>query len=255
MASNLTDFECTCENELFGCYYSADECLGLYCKKCWKEWLLLEFAGKDVDSVVEHDGKTYYSTVIPHHGGPCESPMLQVTSSREEIIPQYVAESVKPGDQVMWRRPWVVWHHAIVEEVNGCEVKLIHFAKEGKQIVIHRETIDARNEFGQMYLVVYNEAVRRCNPSELVLARARGLLGTTGYQLLSRNCENFATFCKTGVSVNLQRQWFLNKLEEIGKCIWNTASAKITSSLIKVTEFCCCRCYTINFICNNRTVW
>lgn len=231
----LHDFECVCENKQFGCLYSADERLGLYCMKCWKEWLRFEYAGESIDSVVEEGGITYYS---PFQERSHESlPVLQVTSSREEIIPDYAAECVKPGDHVMWQRPWVIWHHAIVEEVTGCNITLIHFAKDKKQVVIHRATVDARYEFGQMYLVSYNETVRRSNPSELVLARAQALIGTTGYQLLSRNCENFATFCKTGVNVNHQCQWFLDKLEEIGKSIWNTAKARIISSLLKVCEF------------------
>ena len=176
-----------CKNNTeFASYFNGEECLGVYCRKCWKEWLLTDYIHRDVDSVLSHDGNTYFS---PVQQKPRESPLLQVTSSREEIVPDYVAESVKPGDHVMWHRLTFILHHAIVEEVDGCNVTLIHFAKEEEQVVIHRKTVDARTEMGKMYLISYGEESREIQSIRAGVSPRRALIGTTGYQLLSRNCE------------------------------------------------------------------
>ncbi len=43
-------------------------------------------------------------------------------------------------------------------------------------------------------------------PAELIAAAAEAMLGTTGYNVLSNNCEHFATYCATGVSQSLQAE-------------------------------------------------
>jgi len=38
------------------------------------------------------------------------------------------------------------------------------------------------------------------SPGEVVVQRALGSLGTKGYDLLNRNCEHFARWCRSGVA-------------------------------------------------------
>lgn len=229
----------------FGEYIHGDEILGIFCKTCWKEWLLPIYVSDYHDSIRKHNGIIYKA---PLRQRPTALQLLQVTSSREEINPNFVAESVKPADHVMWHRPYVIWHHAIVKDVSGYFVTLIHFSKdENGNCAILRSTVDARNERGTMYLVEYSENIRRYNPPELVIARAEALIGTTDYQLLKRNCENFATFSKTGLNIAHQKGWFENKVNELAKGIGRIAGKEIIlPTLLKVS--CSSAYYSLNRI-------
>lgn len=228
----LEDLQCPCNESKFTKYYSADECLGFFCQSCWKEWLLEEFLPAPRDPEVTYNGKRYLS---PIRTDIQESELCQVSTSRDEVTPNYVAESLKPGDHIMWHRPYLIWHHAIVEDVSGKMVTLIHFSKrDDKDASIMRSEVDITEEWGQLYLVNYNAQVCQYNPSELVLARAKALIGMTGYQFITKNCENFATFCKSGVNTNQQSQWFYNKAKEILHSIWQNANFKFVSTLFKV---------------------
>ena len=111
----------------------------------------------------------------------------------------------------MWHYD-LYWHHAIVEEVGVSTVTLIEYNSKGE---IVRSSRNVAENKAPLYLVAYTEGISRFNPVQLVLARANSLLGLEGYNLLKRNCENFATFCKTGVNCNQQQNWFKKRITDI----------------------------------------
>jgi len=181
--------KCPCEKSDIASYYSDEECLGIRCKSCKKEWSCLKLE---------------------------ESELYPLTTSREKINPKYVAGQIKPGDHIMWYRIPFEWHHAIVEDVNGTMLTLIHYKKETDSKVLVRTVTDAEKEQGTLYLITYSPEVKQYNPPKLVLARARDLIGMDGSTIIKKNGENFATFCKSGINTKQQPEWFNNRLEEIG---------------------------------------
>jgi hypothetical protein len=56
----------------------------------------------------------------------------------------------------------------------------------------------------------------RCDPPRIVVRRALGQLGATGYNLLWNNCEHFATWCKRGRAQSAQVQTYKRRLAATG---------------------------------------
>ena len=212
------DLQCKCKESWKAGYFFDDEHLGFVCQSCWKEWLLEEFVQITEEDPVCHNGKTYLSPVR-NSSALKEASQYQVTPSREKIVPDYAAESLKRGDHIMWHNN-LYWHHAVVEEVQGSNATLIEYTKIeytkiNSKLVIARSTRDLTKKEEPLFLVVYSEHVRHFNPVELVLARANSMLGMKDYHPLKRNCENFATFCKTGVNSNQQKEYLKKRVTDI----------------------------------------
>ncbi|XP_052781200.1 uncharacterized protein LOC128217836 isoform X1 [Mya arenaria] len=71
--------------------------------------------------------------------------------------------------------------------------------------------MDPLKENGDLYRINYS-SIPDENSAELVVARTKVLqsLSTIGkycYNFFINNCENFATFCKTGFSISYQLEW------------------------------------------------
>ena len=215
MDLQLIDLPCRCEASLTLVYYSGDEHIGFVCQSCWKEWLLERFVQDTEEEPVHHDENTYLSPKR-NISSVRENNQFQVTTSREEIIDEYPPESLEPGDHVMWHRGLGYWHHAVVEKVKGTVVNFIEYKPTDSDFEIIRSEKDfAEKKNLPLSLVKYADDVCESNPAELVLARAKSLLGSKGYHLLNRNCETLATFCKTGVKSSQQKGWLKKKLKNI----------------------------------------
>ena len=103
----------------------------------------------------------------------------------------------------MWERPRGVCHHAIVRKHTESShmLDVIHWAPSGcKKIIIREDRIDLNKEIGTLYKIKYEKEMASGNPSDLVIKRASALLELEDYNFFIRNCENFARFCKTGIS-------------------------------------------------------
>ena len=112
-----------------------------------------------------------------------------------------------PGDHIMWERPCGVCHHAIVKEHTESShmLNVIHWAPNGcRKIMIREDRMDLNKEIGCLYKIKYEKEMASRNPSDLVIKRASALLELEDYNFFIRNCENFARFCKTGISFNKQ---------------------------------------------------
>ncbi len=121
------------------------------------------------------------------------------------------------GDVAAWYRPTKsIWHYALVLQAERNKLRVIH--NNGYGIGVVEEDIDVTGTgkaAGDLYVMEYEENVLRENPVELVLARARARLGET-YNIVSNNCETFATYSKLGIQKSLQLYYWLRKAAESG---------------------------------------
>lgn len=69
------------------------------------------------------------------------------------------------------------------------------------------EEINVEEEWGDFYRFEYSQEIIDENPPEKVIKRAVSQIAYTNYHLLRRNCEHFATFCKTGIWFSTQVAW------------------------------------------------
>ncbi|KAJ8046404.1 hypothetical protein HOLleu_05060 [Holothuria leucospilota] len=191
--SKLSDYHSTtgCQGEIRPYQDSKpkDDIVGFYCSLCKKEWLS--------DDFMKHQSPEMSFKPVEHHVLPTFS-YFQVSDTGSFVRWKNV-KVLKPGDHIAWLRFISYWHHAIVEEINEEEITVIEWSSRG----IRRTRRTKFNFWGNccyspMYKVFYPEKVLDQNPSKLVLLRARTRLNESGYDLLSDNCEHFATFCKTG---------------------------------------------------------
>jgi len=110
----------------------------------------------------------------------------------------YDKSLLKKGDHVCWHRPYAIWHHAIVTDVEG-KVRIVHYS--GLIVVDEVDMPEdgckpgcLEEECDSLYRVNYQD----CYNSEYTVLRARQLLGENRYNLIERNCEHFSRWCKTG---------------------------------------------------------
>jgi hypothetical protein len=90
-------------------------------------------------------------------------------------------------------------HHA-VDLGNGT---VVHFAGPGKEKTFVSVRVDTFQDFaggGTVWVRVYGQ---RLDPEETV-RRAEAMLGATGYDLISNNCEHLASLCITGFAESRQ---------------------------------------------------
>lgn len=142
-----------------------------------------------------------------------ENNVLLVQSSRSRITD---IDQLEPGDHIAFHRPYVIWHHSIVIEVNVSDntLKIINWQSENGTIGIIEQQIDVSKELGELYRIEYPSEILYENPRSLVISRARSRLGETGFHIFDENCESFATFCKTGISKSHQYIWLVAKTWE-----------------------------------------
>jgi len=90
-------------------------------------------------------------------------------------------------------------HHA-VDRGDGT---VVHFAGPSQDKVLVSVRIDSFEDFaggGTTWVRAYGQ---RLDPEETV-ERAESMLGTTGYHLISNNCEHLASWCVTGTAESRQ---------------------------------------------------
>ena len=191
-------------------YYDGDELLGAFCVKC--EWEYLKEAllvSPSQENCLYLGKENFYKKTVAID--TTDSSVHMVHPTRTEITNlSLCADYLKPGDHIAWKRPYVIWHHALVTAVDTerNKVRVIHWSSQkGETAQITEELIDLKKERGKLYRMDYSEEVIKENPPRLVLARARSRLGDKGYDLFRDNCESFAAFCKKGVERSQQVRW------------------------------------------------
>lgn len=144
---------------------------------------------------------------------------------------------VNSADHIGFRRPYLLWHQAIVINVDAKNGRLliVHYKKEGGSIIVKEEWIDVEKEWGDLFRFDYPAEVLVRNPTKKVIERARSKVGEEGYDLFSNNCQHFATFCKTGVKESPQVNWASAKVHEAYDVMRNKMSVEINLSPLPVT--------------------
>lgn len=104
------------------------------------------------------------------------------------------------GDQIYVMRPFIgldsVYQHHGIDCGDGT---VIHFRK-GDEAVISRTSYETFARGNPVFVKTYSASYI----PDVVIARAESRLGERQYNLLTNNCEHFATWCKTGQSVSYQ---------------------------------------------------
>ena len=212
---------CACGNSdtaRFRRYWEGDEeeqsLLGVACAPCGQEWLQGEYINTEGEGrLVFGESEFRKNVTVPDE----VQTSLQVRGSRTKIGSNDI-HILKPADHITWHRPYIIWHHQIILEVNihNRKVLVAHWTKvEGansNKTRICKEWLKFDDQLGDLYRIDYPDDVTEKNPPNLVIARALSRLDETGYGLLKNNCEGFAAFCKTGVSESCQTHWFWAKL-------------------------------------------
>ena len=192
--------------------------LGVACAPCGQEWLQGEYVNTEGEErLVFGESEFRENVTVPD----AVQTSLQVRGSRTKIGHNEI-HILKAGDHITWHRPWIIWHHAVILEVNvhTRQAHVVHWEKtdcadDSNKIRICKEWLKLDDQLGDLYRIDYPDDVTEKNPPNLVIARALSRLDETGYGLLKNNCEGFAAFCKTGVSESCQTHWFWAKFKEI----------------------------------------
>ena len=116
-------------------------------------------------------------------------------------LPVTRVRELKTGDHIKWKRSAGYDHHAVVESVHEddwgrLEVDIIEFGGRSKNdAAIRRNTVYSLSGIYKYIYGIYD----KCYDAKTVVERAISRLGERGYNMLTNNCEYFATWCKTGV--------------------------------------------------------
>ena len=227
------------DSSKFWHYIDGDESLGVCCVKCKCEYLQETLlVSPSQENGLELGKETFYKKAVAIDTP--DSSVHMVHPARRAITDlSLCADYLKPGDHIAWERPYLIWHHAIVSDVNteSNTVEVIHWtSQKGERAEIKKEELDLKTQSGNLCCIDYDEEVIKENPPRLVLARARSRLREKGYNFLSNNCESFATFCKKGVERSQQVRWGLKALVDLLKRTLGSLTGKLCQ-LLKATIF------------------
>lgn len=115
-------------------------------------------------------------------------------------------DQVERGNHISWQRAFSYEHHAIVVSVdpnNNC-LCVIEYGSNCDSIglrlslacvQIREEKIESLND---VFLYRYDYDPENCFQPNEVVERAKDRIGERSYNVLLKNCEHFATWCKTG---------------------------------------------------------
>ena len=106
-------------------------------------------------------------------------------------------DQLKPGDHIMVNEGLYYHHMIVVNVVSNNTIRVIHNSKEAGRVEV--KVVDYTRE--DIILLVYSSPYSR----QEIIERARKRIGK-GYNLLSYNCEHFATEVRTREGQSLQVQ-------------------------------------------------
>ena len=145
---------------------------------------------------------------------PMTSPSMVDGYTTRDVLVQSL-EQIRPGDHIKWPRleyprssvlsgmSAIYYHHGIAIEVHPpgmlCFVEYQRDDAE-KKFKVQESWLEFDPIRGKMYKIEYD----RCNPEEVVIAKAKSRLGESSYNILFNNCEHFALCCKTGSDRSFQ---------------------------------------------------
>ncbi|VDI77886.1 Hypothetical predicted protein [Mytilus galloprovincialis] len=131
-------------------------------------------------------------------------------------------------------------HHAIVKEIKSAvgsnvTMVLIHFTKHDGKIAVHEETKEFNLRVNELYIVDY--VFPRYDP-DTVVTRAESILTQRSdkfetYNIVTGNCEHFATWCVVGESKSSQVQSMRQKIADALSRLLG-AGSKIAKGILRL---------------------
>ena len=144
----------------------------------------------------------------------CDNEIIETTCDNAKWTYEriYRLSKLKRGDHICWHRPYVIWHHAIVTDVEPeqTKIKFIHY--DGCEVK-RGDMKDGDSKYSALYRINYKD----CYNADYSVLRAETLIGKSRYNLFTRNCEHFSRWCKTG-SLNCYQVGVF--LESAGKAVF-----------------------------------
>ncbi|CAC5368168.1 unnamed protein product [Mytilus coruscus] len=130
-------------------------------------------------------------------------------------------------------------HHAIVKEIKSAigssvTMVLIHFTKHDGNIAIHEETKEFDLRVNELYIVDY--VFPRYDPDTIV-TRAESILTQNDkfktYNIVTGNCEHFATWCVVGEGESSQIKSLRQKIADALSRLFG-AGSKIAKGILRL---------------------
>ena len=148
--------------------------LGVACAPCGQEWLQGEYVNTEGEErLVFGESEFRENVTVPD----AVQTSLQVRGSRTKIGHNEI-HILKAGDHITWHRPYIIWHHAVILEVNvHGQAHVAHWKKtdsadDSNKIRICKEWLKLDDQLGDLYRIDYPDEVTEKNPPNLVIARA-----------------------------------------------------------------------------------
>jgi hypothetical protein len=112
------------------------------------------------------------------------------------------------GDHIMVKRWHGLYYHHGIDMGDGTAVHLAGEPLRSRHAKVCRTPLTDFLRNGEKIVVKYSDDIRLLSPEETA-AKAEELLEHGGYSLLGKNCEHFATYCKTGRAASEQVKFYV----------------------------------------------
>ena len=192
-------------------------------KKCQTEYFIQRFTEEEEEEKelrqIEWDGEVLTMKMQKPRDTCSDGFQARLDRERRKEISR-----LKPGDHIMWKRWYVIWHHGIVVKVRRDSYDVIHWHKVNKKITILKQTLH-EEDLTNAFVVTYENTPSGVADRELRMARAYSRLHEEDpvalprrycqiYGVIESNCEHFATYCAVGTSTCYQTKWAFTQVIE-----------------------------------------
>ena len=151
-----------------------------------------------------YQGRSYTHTNTDSDSQKCDA-------SKERV---YSLHQLYKGDHIAIKRhDGLYWHHAIIENVDK-EMGIIYvieysnsakgFSRDNSSPPKNPGKAKVKRSVYKLKDGLYFIKHKKCLPADEVVSRAISRLGKNEYHLFDNNCEHFAMWCKTGMSLSEQ---------------------------------------------------
>lgn len=113
------------------------------------------------------------------------------------------------GDHIkVKRKKGIRYSHHGIDIGDGTCIHFVGDHGDKKDAVIKRTSLEAFLKGGNLKVVQYEH----CRPPSEVVKTAFSFIGKVSYDLITGNCEHFATYCKTG-------EWKSKQVKKVKKVV------------------------------------
>jgi len=112
------------------------------------------------------------------------------------------------GDHIMVKRWQGLYYHHGIDMGDGTVIHLAGEPFRSRHARVCRTIFDDFLRGGEKIVVKYSDDIPLLSPEETAV-KAEELLEHGGYSLFVKNCEHFATYCKTGHASSEQVKFYV----------------------------------------------